>query len=345
MRRIRWRRDQRSGRLRSRPSTRAGSAGAPAAGAGTPTCRRGRRRGWEAMAGGTATSAGRSGGWRSRTLGDPASPPINRLYARWCAFREDAFANMFPAASTLPGMGPGAAEPCGAQGGVCTVVRPGDASSAAEAARIFFEHGFVVLRGALAAPAAREVLHTCRRLHEAVRGLDPVGMGNRGRGRYSFHTAVGPGQCLHLSAYARHLVDNPAVLDTLDAIFAAAGRLDVAAVQQLRHEASPAASRGGGGQLPFGAAADRATTEGGRPGAGAAVPRHRRRGGLLRRLGPRVPPLHSDYGRARPLRGAPWLRNPGYGPDAPVHVREAPPVVSVNFAVQPQHRWRTEPCA
>jgi len=300
--------------------------------------------------------------WLEDEDGAPGSPPVNHLFSRWCVFREDAFTNLFPKASSLPGMVLDATNPSLVPGGVCALARPGDALSAVDAARIFFEHGFVVLRGALPAMAVQEVLHTCRRVHDAVRKGDPMGLGSRGRGRYSFHTAVGPGQCLHFTSYTRHLVDNPAVLDVLDAIFTMASHVDVEAVQRQRHEVGSATSGSHSCASADGAAHTPEATRGSRnvsaSGDGATctleeklfADGHSAAGELYHITGAGgdfcegwvrdYQPLHSDYGRARPLRGAPWLRNnPEYGDDAPVHVREAPPVISVNFAVQPQHRW------
>jgi len=96
-------------------------------------------------------------------------------------------------------------------------VVPGWAERAAE---IFKEHGFVVLLGALDPKKAARVLADCQyTAKQMVCAKRP--RGNRHGGlRYSFGKASSTRSMLHLSSFARHLLDNWVVLAVLEAIHA-----------------------------------------------------------------------------------------------------------------------------
>ena len=71
----------------------------------------------------------------------------------------------------------------------------------------------------LTAEAVGEVHNASKRIHNAVEHVEAVGWGNRNPGRYSLGSLSGPGQCFHIEAFVKHLVNNGPVLDALDEIF------------------------------------------------------------------------------------------------------------------------------
>lgn len=216
-----------------------------------------------------------------------------------------------------------------------------DAGATSDAVSIFFEYGFVVLKGALKPEAVQEVLQTCRSLHQSARKEDADGLGNRGRGRYSFHHLVAPGQCLHFKAFTRHLVDNQSVLDVLDAVYAEANRR-----RQRRLESATAraegSSEGGFAEASLSDARSAGENNFGLPAVSAAKPVIGTPYAITGAGGDfcegwvrEFQPLHSDYGRARPLKGPPWWSEG----DFPVHDKDMPPMISANYVVQPLTRW------
>jgi len=96
---------------------------------------------------------------------------------------------------------------------------PGELPSwAAQASEIFKQNGFVVLLGALSESKAAKVLADCRAAARRIVDLNNI-VGNRhGGARYSFGKASSSGSMLHLPSYARHLLDNRAVLTFLWAL-------------------------------------------------------------------------------------------------------------------------------
>jgi len=89
------------------------------------------------------------------------------------------------------------------------IVRPG-AADAGQAAEIFRTHGFVVIRDALTPEQTESLRRACEREARPILGSDPVRIGNRGGGRYSFGEAQKTGHLLHCEEWAM-LAD----LDTL----------------------------------------------------------------------------------------------------------------------------------
>ena len=92
---------------------------------------------------------------------------------------------------------------------------------AVRASEIFKERGFVVLLGALSDKRATKVCADCLAIARSI--LDDVAkpQGNRhGGARYSFGKASSTGSLLHLPSFARYLLDNTAVITTLQAISA-----------------------------------------------------------------------------------------------------------------------------
>ena len=92
-----------------------------------------------------------------------------------------------------------------------------DAGCVSEAAGIFRENGFVILRRALCENGVGEVYEACTRLHENVRRIDPQGLGNRNPQRYSMGSLTPSRSCMHLSSFL-HLL-RPSVLALMDRIF------------------------------------------------------------------------------------------------------------------------------
>jgi len=91
-------------------------------------------------------------------------------------------------------------------------------SDAKAAAALFKEHGFVVVRGALAQePLARLRAKAAVVMDDIVRS-DPGGLGTRGPRRYSFGGCSTTGTQLHHTEWAA-LVDVPAVTAVLDEIW------------------------------------------------------------------------------------------------------------------------------
>eukprot|EP00928_Gymnodinium_smaydae_P096071 TRINITY_DN8408_c0_g1_i1.p1 TRINITY_DN8408_c0_g1~~TRINITY_DN8408_c0_g1_i1.p1 ORF type:complete len:469 (-),score=58.38 TRINITY_DN8408_c0_g1_i1:54-1274(-) len=88
---------------------------------------------------------------------------------------------------------------------------------ASDAAAIFEREGFVVVRNALPAEAAADVLKVCQETEAEMLRFDPARIGCRDPGRYSFGAASKSGQMLHHKAW-RHLLDCEPVLDCLDKI-------------------------------------------------------------------------------------------------------------------------------
>lgn len=224
---------------------------------------------------------------------DQSVPAVCRVLPTWCERSEQAFASNFPVRSGLS---------------ISDFIVSSE--SIPNAVEIFFKHGFVVLRGVLKPNAIQEVLDACRGVRDATCSADSEGLGNRGRGRYSLHQVTAPGDCLHLSVFVKHLVDNAAVLDAFDAIYAEAtrrrrdkGKLAADAATDAQNTSQPYVISGSGGDFCQGWTSE-------------------------------FQPLHSDYGRARPLRPPDWADE-----DFPVHDKEMPPVITANFIVQPLHRW------
>lgn len=156
-----------------------------------------------------------------------------------------------------------------------------------DAARLFHEKGFVVVRSALSSLAVDELQEACQELYKAVRLRDPEALGNRNPGRYSFGAISPSGHTLHLGAFL-HLVDSPVVHAILEQIYAGEGYI----------------VRGVGGDFCTGSTRD-------------------------------FQKLHSDMRPAQPLKGK------GFGKfaDAPIHDKQNPPLVSVNYAVQDLTPW------
>ncbi|CAE7937937.1 unnamed protein product [Symbiodinium necroappetens] len=157
-----------------------------------------------------------------------------------------------------------------------------DAGSVSEAAGIFRENGFVILRGALCEHDVKEVYEACTRLHENVRRIDPEGLGNRNPQRYSMGSLTPSRSCMHLSSFL-HLL-TPSVLALMDRIF-------------------------NGCFLVSGLGGDYCT-------------------GLTWEF----QKLHSDMRPARPLKGKGSSKSKMK--NAPVHCKDFPPLVCVNYAVQ-----------
>ena len=157
-----------------------------------------------------------------------------------------------------------------------------DAGCVSEAAGIFRENGFVILRRALCENGVGEVYEACTRLHENVRRIDPQGLGNRNPQRYSMGSLTPSRSCMHLSSFL-HLL-RPSVLALMDRIFH--GRFLVSGV---------------GGDYCTGF-----TWE--------------------------FQKLHSDMRPARPLKGKGSSKSKMK--NAPVHGKDFPPLVCVNYAVQ-----------
>ena len=167
-----------------------------------------------------------------------------------------------------------------------------DAACVNDAAAIFSENGFVVLRGALAQHQVEEVLGACARLHENVQRVDPEGLGNRNPQRYSMGNLTPSKSCMHLSPFL-HLVVQPSVLALMDKIFGG-----VQERGKCQH-----------GFLVSGAGGDYCT--------GSTWEFQK---------------LHSDMRPARPLKGKGSSKSKMK--TAPVHRKDLPPVVCVNYAVQ-----------
>eukprot|EP00747_Dinoflagellata_sp_TGD_P099470 gnl/TRDRNA2_/TRDRNA2_167756_c0_seq1.p1 gnl/TRDRNA2_/TRDRNA2_167756_c0~~gnl/TRDRNA2_/TRDRNA2_167756_c0_seq1.p1 ORF type:complete len:699 (+),score=59.72 gnl/TRDRNA2_/TRDRNA2_167756_c0_seq1:83-2179(+) len=228
-------------------------------------------------------------------------------------FGTQTFMLCFPSASTLGGR---------CVSGITELsveAAPGDVAQAQRAATIFRQHGFVILRKALPAPAALEVFKACCSVHDAVTHRDPSGRGSRGAGRYSFNTCTGSGQCLHLWPFVEHLVDNKFVLDVLDEIYACtAPPVESHKSDDTNENSSP----------PYFIS--------------------RVSGDFCCGWVEHFQPLHSDMGEAQPLSSSrPHCEEDEYsnwfGSQAcdarPIHDKTRPPVVAVNFAVQPLTRW------
>lgn len=186
------------------------------------------------------------------------------------------------------------------------------------AASIFREHGFVVLKKALAPSAVDDVLDACRSIQKEVALHDTWGLGNRDPGRYSFNSCVRSGNCMHVPAFVEHLVDNAFVLDVLDEIY---GGVCGGGRESVNSGTQPFSISRVSGDFCCGWVED-------------------------------FQALHSDMGDACPLRDPP---PPIEGPDGslvfgwfgplacneamPIHDRSYPPAISVNFSVQPLTRW------
>ena len=74
------------------------------------------------------------------------------------------------------------------------------------AAEIFIDAGFVLVPGALSKQKCHELLLACKAEEAEMRRRDPLGLGNRGRGRYSLGEAQLTGHILHRLEWAS-LVD------------------------------------------------------------------------------------------------------------------------------------------
>mmetsp|Transcript_21632 Transcript_21632/g.60370 ORF Transcript_21632/g.60370 Transcript_21632/m.60370 type:complete len:561 (-) Transcript_21632:59-1741(-) len=94
----------------------------------------------------------------------------------------------------------------------------GAGSDIAKAADIFRTHGFVIIRNALSHRQVRRLLAACEEEAAAITMLDPLRVGSRGEGRYSFGAAQKTGHLLHRDEWAE-LSDLDAVTPVLHEIF------------------------------------------------------------------------------------------------------------------------------
>eukprot|EP00930_Biecheleria_cincta_P044971 TRINITY_DN3098_c0_g2_i1.p1 TRINITY_DN3098_c0_g2~~TRINITY_DN3098_c0_g2_i1.p1 ORF type:complete len:582 (+),score=75.37 TRINITY_DN3098_c0_g2_i1:148-1893(+) len=167
----------------------------------------------------------------------------------------------------------------------------------ADAAAIFREHGFVILKGVLDQKGVTEVHQTCLQLAKGFSARDPTGQGNRNPGRYS----IGGIPCLRLEAFAMNLLNCQPVHDVVEEIYKR-GIASESGNAEFHDEPHYFVKRAGGDYC-LGTTAN-------------------------------FQKIHSDMRSASPL--APTLGDAKHGP---VHSKEVPPAISVNYCTEDLHRW------
>jgi len=90
--------------------------------------------------------------------------------------------------------------------------------NASQAAAIFRAHGFVVIQNALSPEQTESLRRACEREARPILSADPVRIGNRGGGRYSFGEAQKTGHLLHCEEWAM-LADLDTLSPALEQIF------------------------------------------------------------------------------------------------------------------------------